>query len=110
MKEKTKKEIKISVIIVFTAIVLILIFPRIMYVDSSITCGKIMDRYSIRGTKYFEFNFVVNDKLTHGSISQSFIKKNISFDSIKKIKCLKIEYSNYSSFFSRVVDDRVVIE
>jgi len=108
MKKETRKELKISFIIIVIIIVFALIFPRIMYVNSSIVCGKVYERHSIRGSDSFDFKFKIDGETLNNNVPVGFIKKNVSYDSIKKIECLKVEYSNYSTLFSRIVDERVL--
>lgn len=110
MKKETRKELKISLIIVLSIILVGVVLTKVMYLNSSIACGKIVGKYKLRGRTSLEYNFNLDDEIVTDAISIGAIKKDISFDSIKKIECLKIEYSNYSTFFSRVVDDRVLNE
>ena len=76
--------------------------------NSNILCGKIIKIESgVKGGKNIWYSFKVNNKNILDNISIGFFKK-IPFDSLKKFDCVKIEVSNYSTFFNRVVDERVL--
>jgi hypothetical protein len=82
-------------------------FEKLMYLDSNIACAKFIYQSESRGVKYVHYTVNINEEVHDGSLSMAQLKIK-SMDKLKKIDCLKVEYSNYSSFFNRVVDKRVL--
>ncbi len=107
-KNKLNKKQLIKVGLLFSTIVIILIFAKyIAYSNSKIICAKIIGSYEVRGANYIEYVFKINKTKTKGSASSIEIKK-ISVDSLKKMDCIKIEVSEYWPLINRIVDKRVL--
>lgn len=93
---------------VFAVIILVgILAEKIAYTSTKITCGKIVRQSSIRGAYSVYYTFEVDGISKEGGVGTSFLK-NLSLDSLKKIECVKIEYSNFSTYFNRVVDERIL--
>ncbi len=58
----------------------------------------------------YELKYNVDNRELTVSMGMSFFKKSISFDSLKRMECIRIEYSELTNSFCRVIDDRVVAE
>lgn len=81
----------------------------IFYSNSSCACAQITkETAQAKGGYSTRYIFTVDEKTIEGKVSNSYLKRNISLDSLKKIKCIKIEYSNYSTYFNRVIDKRIL--
>jgi hypothetical protein len=94
--------------VVFLLIISIgLLIEQMAYTSSKIGCAKITRKSAIRGAWSVHYEFEVDGEIMEGGIETGFLKK-ISLDSLKKIECIKIEYSNYSTFFNRVIDKRIL--
>lgn len=102
-KDKDYRHFIIGCLVVITF--LILYYGS--FINSSIECGKYNGTYRIRSREYFEFRFLTNGKerLADISISQLSIR---NIDSLKKMDCVEITYSNWIPFFNRVTDKRIV--
>jgi hypothetical protein len=86
-----------------------LILDEIAYTNASIVYGKFTDESSIRGSHSMYYKFYYKNVLKEGGVRKSEIK-NIPIDSLKKLDIIKIEVSNYSTFFNRIIDKRVLDE
>lgn len=102
-----------SVIIGISIFVAIIIVGRLLdiiaYTNTTSTCAKITKSVSVRGAWSVVYVYEVNGQKNEGAIYTSLLK-DISMDSLQKIECVKIEYSNYSTFFTRIVDKRILKE
>jgi hypothetical protein len=95
-------------IIIFSSIIVIGLFTeKFAYSNSKITCAKITREASVKGSKSIYYNFEVDGEVIEGGIGISFLK-TIPLDSLKKIDCIRVEYSEYSTFFNRIVDSRIL--
>ena len=97
-------------IIVFVAIIIIgLMVDKIAYTNTTSTCAKITKRAYATGGVSVIYTFEIDGKKIKSGSSNSLLK-DISIDSLKNIECVKIEYSNYSTFFNRITDKRILKE
>ena len=79
-----------------------------MFLNSKFACAKIIEEIpQAKGGYSAGYVFEVDGKKVKGNVPYSSLK-SISLDSLKKIECVKIEYSNYSTFFNRVIDNRIL--
>ena len=80
---------------------------HIVYFHSGFECGKVKRVGISKGARYVVLEFYLDDtKYTCSQTNSDF--KLINLDSLKKIECIKIEYSTILPFFNRVVDMRVL--
>jgi hypothetical protein len=95
--------------ICFSAIItLSYTFTYIIFIDSKTTCGRITrETFGSKGGHSTHYIFFVGSEKIEGNTSNSFLKK-IPLDSLKKIECIEIEYSRYSTIFNRLIDKRIV--
>jgi len=98
---------KIIIGIVAGLILCIVAANYLVYTKSSVVCGKITEKTEIRGASYVIFTFQLNGQTIRGSETASTIVK-LPIDSLQKIECIQIEYSEFSSAFSRIVDKRIL--
>ncbi len=98
-------------LIVFGLIVsLLLSLEWFMYTNSKVVCGKIIcQTASAKGGYSIRYVFFIHTIKFEGKMPNSDLK-DIPLDSLKKVDCIKIEVSNYSTFFNRIVDKRVLAE
>ena len=79
----------------------------VVYIGSRTECGQIKRIGVSKGARYVILEFYVdNIKYTCSQTNSDF--KTIDFNDLKKINCIKIEYSTFLPFFNRVVDKRVL--
>lgn len=109
---RINKEFKTAIIKRLTLIAFILVllfsFRFIMFTNSVIICGKVYSQSNIRGATYLNYKFEINNKIYYGSQSTGNIKDNLSFETIKNTKCLKIEYSKFWKLYNRIIDERII--
>lgn len=108
--KKNKINIRQLVWVVFgfsIFIVLGLILDEIAYTNTRIVYGKITDESSIKGAHSIYYKFYFVNEIKEGGVGRSEIK-NIPIDSLRKLDSIKIEVSNYSTFFNRIIDKRVL--
>lgn len=85
------------------------IFLKVIYINSETTCAQFFDEESVRGAKYMNFKYLVEDKEYNQAVSFMFLK-NKSLEDMKKVECVTIEYSVWLPAFSRVIDKRIVTD
>jgi len=101
------KQLNRLLVIVISLIVLFLVVYNLSFLKSRTICGKIIGEHEIKGAKYIRYRFIIDNDTSEGSLSVLDVKR-ISLDSLKKIECVQIQYSEFSSFFNRVVDKRIL--
>lgn len=103
------KSITILLIIFLTIILITLLLETMAFSSASVTCARFTRQASSKGAWYSNYIFEIEGKIVEGSISNEDLK-DISFDSLKSIECIKIEYSNYYPICNRIVDKRILKE
>lgn len=84
-------------------------WKEIAFMNSSQTCGRIIEQISgSRKHCYFKYSFNINDKSYEDVIACIEVKNEFSLDSLKKIQCIKIEYSLFNEATNRIVDERIL--
>ena len=107
---KMTKQNRILLIVFGLIVSLLLSLEWFMYTNSKIVCGKIISqKRQSRGGYSVYYDYLYNGKKMKSAIETTYLK-DITLDSLKKIDCIKIEVSNYSTFFNRIVDKRVLAE
>lgn len=106
MKLKNK-----PILIAISLFILVLLgaysYEYIMYLNTSVACGKFYKESEVKGSTYIHYQVKILNKKRYGSTWVGDLKiKNL--DSLIELDCIKIEYSNYNTFFNRVVDKRVL--
>lgn len=77
--------------------------------NSRQTCGRIIELISSsRRHYYFRSSFKINNRSYENDIACIEIKDEFSLDSLKKIQCIKIEYSLFNEATNRIVDERIL--
>lgn len=105
-----KRQIKKVVILFIGLIILLKSFELFMFSNTKIIYGKITrETNQAKGGYSTRYSFECDNKIVEGSMPNSDIK-DISLDSLKKLDSIKIEVSNYSTFFNRIIDKRVLDE
>lgn len=106
MKLKNK-----SLLVVIGLFVLVLLvaytYEYLMYLNTSIACGKFYKRTEVKGSKYIHYRVTIDNKVRYGSTWVGDLRVK-DLDSLKNFNCIQIEYSNYSNFFNRVIDKRIL--
>jgi hypothetical protein len=100
-----RKKLILTIVLISLSIYVALNY--VVYIKSSTACAKFTNQGQIKGANYLLYEFKIANKKYTGNESASKII-DISVDSLKKIKCVKVEYSNLIPFFNRVVDKRVL--
>jgi hypothetical protein len=100
------KKNKIYYIIIFSFLIIYLFINYLVFINSKFVCGKITGQVQSRGY-HLVYTYKVDNSIKTGyQPSSKFI--DVKLDSLKSIKCVKIEYSTLLPFFNRVVDRRVL--
>ncbi len=99
-----KKGIFITLLVIFLIYVSL---NHLVYINSSVACAKFTGQGQTKGANYLLYEFEVNSKKYRGNESSSKIIDQ-SFDSLEKINCIKVEYSNVTPFFNRIIDRQVL--
>ena len=103
------KQILMLVIFLFSLLILAKIINLTFYNNSSIITGKIIGQQrATKGGYTIVYEFKVKGREVKGTIFTSFIKENLTLDSLKNIPNIKIEYSKYSTNFNRIIDKRIL--
>lgn len=110
LEQMTKrKRQNIALIVLFSAVGLFLLVYYASFINSSEVCGVYIRESGIRSTVYYNYQYVVNDKVYSGSTDESNIKSNLrTIDTLRKFDCVRIEYSRYFPFFSKLADQRIL--
>ncbi len=93
------------VLLLILVIVFLILFSLLNYTK---TCGKIVKKSSINSCITIKYEFKVKNQLQTGSMDIDYIKNDISIDSLQKIKCIEIKYSNLLSNINWISDKRIV--
>lgn len=106
---KLKKNKSVFVVITLFALVLLVAYTYeyLMYLDTSIACGKFYKKTQVKGSTYIHYRVTIQNKERYGSTWVGDLKIK-DLDSLMKYNCIQIEYSNYSNFFNRVIDKRII--
>lgn len=104
---KIKYNLKIVFFTILFFIISLYTFEYIMFLKTRVTYGILTKKASSRGASSIHYIFKFNGKLIESGISTSLLKE-LSLDSLKKIDSVKIEVSEYWTFFNRIVDKRVL--
>jgi hypothetical protein len=107
MKKNSYKQVFWVLIIFFGLILIAKIYTYFFFTSTSKTCATIYKVGRNRTVASYHYSYYVNGIIHDGSIETGYIK-NISLDSLKKIDCIKIEYSNYVYSFSRIIDQSLL--
>lgn len=98
----------IYLVIGFTLLItLVASFNELMFLKTTKTCGYFFKITTSRYVDYYHYSYMKNDKKLTGSIMKKELKVK-TFEKLKRMGCVKIEYSNYSDSYSRVIDIRLV--
>jgi hypothetical protein len=103
-----KNKSVIAIIIFFVIISFSSLFKVLMFTNTTKVCGKVTSKFKIRGVTDVKFEFKINNKFHSGSQEYGAFNSDISFDSLKLLDCVEIEYSNYWHIYSRITDKRLV--
>ena len=109
MNNRLTKQI-IYIVIGFILLITIAVsFNGLMFLNTRKTCATFYKIGTSRYVDYYHYSYFINGKKYDGSLTRKELKIK-SLDSLKKIKCVEIEYSTYINSYSRVIDQRVVSE
>lgn len=86
------------------------IFYKVAYFRSTFVCGKIVGTSKMRGVNYLHYSFSIDEKKYFSSFAQYDLKNGITIDSLKKVDCIRIEYSFVSKDINRFADKRFLGE
>jgi hypothetical protein len=106
--EKASYKQVIWVLIIFFGLILIAkLYTYYFFTNTTKTCATIYKVGADRTIESYHYSYSAHGIIHDRSIETGYIK-NISLDSLKKIECVKIEYSNYVNSFSRVIDQSLL--
>ena len=83
------------------------------FINSEHTCAKVVGIESIGALgkdNGYTLEYYIDDKKYVGGKSKGFFNADISYDSLRKLECIEIEYSDLTSSLFKVVDDRVLAD
>ncbi|MFA7274333.1 MAG: hypothetical protein WC044_10705 [Crocinitomicaceae bacterium] len=105
---KLSKKDKIIIIGSMTILTLAILTPRLLLLNSTITCAKVHKLTKIKVNQHliFEFYEEKEKKLLTNKPLKWFKIQDI--DSLKKMDCIKIRYSNIWNSVTEVIDKRLV--
>lgn len=106
-KQLTKRQWIKSIVWLVVAIMLVFFIKWLLYVDSGTTCGNYYKEGKNRGAVGFVYHYNING-MDYTSATVSMQLKVNTLDSLKKIKCVEIEYSKWFPSISRMVDKRIL--
>lgn len=99
----TKKN-KIYLILTCLIIVTFTLLDPIMYANKTITCAQFKSFSKVRGSKKLIYQFKLLNVLYEGKMDVT-LHTSEEINELKKSNCIKIEVSNYWSFFNRVIEE-----
>lgn len=99
-----KKSNKIFLIFVVISILLFTLLSPIMYSNSSEVCAKFKSFSKIRSSKILVYTFEINQKTYEGNMDIN-LHTESEINELKNSDCIRIEVSNYWSFFNRVITE-----
>ncbi len=103
-----KKDIKYLIFIISLFFLYGLIYYS-SFLNSKVICGHFESTSFIRSRKYYNFVFDYKDRERIVSISEDNIKYR-NENELNEMDCIKIECSQWTSWFSRIVDKRILKE
>jgi len=81
---------------------------NVALISSTKSCAKFTEIWEVKGATWVEYEFENNEGEKYkGNIYLKDLKIR-SIDSLKKIECIKVKYSNFSAIFSEIDDPRVM--
>ncbi len=107
MEKASYKHVIWALIIFFGLLLTAKIYTYFFFTNTTKTCAAIYKVGTNRTVESYHYSYNAKGIKHDGSIETGYIK-NISLDSLKKIKCIKIEYSNYVNSFSRIIDQSLL--
>jgi hypothetical protein len=97
----------------FFLIILILLFSfasefEWIYVKSRFVCGRVDSiNEGMKGNTYVNYRFNLDGNKYFGSTNVDYINNSISYDSLLKLSCVRIEYSTFFKSVNRINDPRL---
>jgi hypothetical protein len=102
-------KLKYLLLIIVGFFLMLKITNELMFINSKTACGNFVYSASVRGSTYVHYVVIKDGEKHFGSTPTGSLKiKNLT--ELKKVDCVVVEYSVYSGWFSRVIDDRVMEE
>jgi hypothetical protein len=94
----------------YVLIFLVLIISLVIFTfkNHTKTCAKIVEKSKTNSCITIVYEFKVNNKIRNGRMDIGILKDEISYDSMQKIDCIEIEYSNILSNINWISDNRIV--
>jgi|SRR5690554_1898625 len=81
----------------------------ILFFGSKKTCSTIIEKKRINNNiGVYAYCYTLEGVVFKQNESIIHIKRDLSLDSLKKIDCIKVEYSSYFPSISKIVDERVL--
>ncbi len=102
------KELIFELKYVLLILVLIITFLISLFTYTNKVCAKITDQSRINSCNTIVYTFKAYNKYKTGRIDIGMLKKDISFDSLQKIECVEIEYSNILPVINWINDKRIM--
>jgi hypothetical protein len=106
---KLIKKYKLYFIVILFIVSYYIFVTKIVYINSQTTCGKAIRYGETKGAIYTIFSFTVNKK-TYSCTQSSTFFIDLPLDTLKKIDCVKIEYSTFLPIFNKVIDERILLK
>ena len=102
---------KILILILFFITLLLIGYSTnyLLLKNSITTTGKIIGQQkATKGGYCIVYLFSVKGQNIKGTIYTSYIKEQLTLDSLKKIPDVKIKYSKYSLNYNEIIDSRIL--
>ena len=104
-----KKVLRIFYISLIFVLIYILFF-QIIWSKTQIVCGTITGESKLRTHRIITYKFYESNRIFEGFMYKVDLRRDISIDSMKRIKCVRICVSEINPNFNYIVDDRFVTE
>jgi len=104
---------KIRLTIVIGLVLFIVYIYFLAFIFSGKTCAKVVGIESIGALgkdNGYTIEYYIDDEKYVGGKSKGFFKADITYDGLRKIECIEIEYSDLTSSLFKVVDNRVLAD
>jgi hypothetical protein len=83
---------------------------NVALISSTKSCAKFVKIWEVKGATLVKYAFKNKEgEIFSGNVDLKDLKIR-SIDSLKKIECVKVRYSNFSAIFSEIDDPRVLDE
>lgn len=106
------KRIKKQIVFIFLGFMMLFclasVFKYLMFTNTNTTCAIFYDVGTSRYVHYYYYTYFIEGEKFEGSLPVKQIRIK-SLNDLKKMGCVKIEYSNYINAYSQVIDTNILV-